>query len=129
MRLLLDTHFVIWLARSPEEIRPAEAALLDDAEIFVSALSIWEIRLKWIARHAIGVRKGVLSPEDALAHVRQSGATMLALTPIQAGSMLQETLSHRDPFDEQLLIQAQTLDLRLLTRDRLLADHPLTLSV
>ena len=38
-------------------------------------------------------------------------------------------LRHRDPFDELLLVQAQEEGLQLLTADRLLADHPLTISV
>ncbi len=51
----------------------------------------------------------------------------MALTPDQAAASLKHPTPHRDPFDEILLIQAQELGVRLLTRDRLLIGHPLAL--
>ena len=54
--------------------------------------------------------------------------TIVPLTERHAACELQTPLTHRDPFDELLLVQAQEEDLRFLTADRLLIGHPLALT-
>ncbi len=53
---------------------------------------------------------------------------IVPLTERHAASELQTPLSHRDPFDELLLVQAQEEDLKLLTADRQLIGHPLAIT-
>jgi PIN domain nuclease of toxin-antitoxin system len=55
----------------------------------------------------------------------RAGWTFLPLVPRHALAPLSPPATHKDPFDEMLLIQAQVEGLRLLTRDRALLDHPL----
>ncbi len=129
MRLLLDTHFLIWLTDEPGRVTANVRNLLaDDAhDIAVSAVSCWEIRLKWQSRNASGRRKLQTSPKSALAAVAFFGFHWLDLTAAIAAVTLDEPISHTDPFDELLLLVAQVDDRRLLTHDNLLKDHPLAL--
>jgi PIN domain nuclease of toxin-antitoxin system len=95
----------------------------------VSAVSIWEIRLKWSALHATGERKELLDPAQALRLLAGQAIRFLDMTAAQALAALTQPVQHRDPFDELLLAQAQAEGLRLLTRDKPLAGHPLAMSV
>ncbi len=125
MKILLDTHMLIWLARAPDRLKSRERNLLGDRRVraFVSAVSIWELRLKW-GRGDVLHRDELLDPLVALEFSERRGFELAALTPSDCAAALASPIVHRDPFDEQLLIHAQQLDARLLTRDRLLVDHP-----
>lgn len=132
MKLLLDTHYVYGLAGSPDTLSRREMQFLDDyPEPFViSAVSIWEVRLKWQSLDRSGTRRG---PADPLDVVRILSTDMvvefLLLTVAHAAAELGSPLDHRDPFDELLLTQAQVEGLKLLTRDRKLVNHPLAQSI
>lgn len=125
MRLLLDTHFLLWATIDPEAIRARERALIADSETFVSPISLWELRLKWQRRRPSGERKGILDPDLALAYIASSALELAVLTGVDCATQLRPEIDHGDPFDEQLLIHAQQLDAKLLTRDRMLLRHPL----
>lgn len=132
MRLLLDTHYVFALAGSTATLSKPEMDFLarHASPLVVSAVSIWEIRLKWLALHPSGVPKGPLSPLDVLYALRLDPVVdFLDLKLDHAATVLEQPLLHRDPFDELLLTQAQFEGLRLLTRDRKLVDHPLATRV
>lgn len=98
-------------------------------EFYVSAVSIWEMRLKHHARHRPGERKSRFSPEDVVAALEDQDLTFLPMTMRHAAGELDIPLDHTDPFDELLLVQAQAEGLRLLTMDRRLPDHPLAVAV
>jgi hypothetical protein len=131
LRVLLDTHYVYALAAAPGRLAVAERAFLAShpGRFVVSAVSIWEIRLKWGALHASGERKGPLDPAQALRVLSGQAIDFLDMTSGHATVELAQALPHRDPFDELLIAQAQTEGLRLLTRDAALAGHPLALGV
>ena len=128
MRLLLDTHIALWLVREPGVLRPAELAAIEGSEPLVSAISLWELRLKWDRVTASGARKGPADPLEIRTGLEILGVNILPLVPDQAAASLKHPIPHRDPFDEMLLIQAQELGAKLLTRDRLLIDHPLAIA-
>ena len=128
MRLLLDTHFLIWLATEPGKLTKSERAALSDPNIetVFSALSIWEIRIKWNTTNQAGVRKGRISPESALRFVGEIGTRLETPGPDDfATASIEPALGHRDPFDEMLIVHARQLRARLLTRDAKLRGHPL----
>ena len=130
MKLLIDTHYLIWLATDPVEITTAEHALLgkNSGQVYVSPVSIWEVRLKWEALDRNGTRKGVLAPEIAMAYIEESDLKLVPLTGADCAMTLDPPITHKDPFDVMLLIHAQNLNARFLTRDRLLRAHPLAIS-
>lgn len=133
-RLLLDTHYVIYLTGDVEALRPAEVKALEEASTpwLVSAISIWEIRLKWNAFNRFGARKGPISPQVAL-DTLQAASPRFQFVPLRAEQpalpVLDPPIAHGDPFDEMLLLQAEAEGARLLSRDRNLVGHPLVLAI
>ena len=99
-----------------------------EAQLFVSAVSIWEMRLKYRALHPSGERKSPYDPNDVVAALEQQGVTFLTMTARHAADDLKTPIAHKDPFDEMLLVQAQEEGLNLLTDDRNLIGHPLAVT-
>jgi PIN domain nuclease of toxin-antitoxin system len=126
LRLLLDTHIAIWAALDPTKLSQAERRYLQEAESppVLSAVAVWEARLKWHSLHISGARKGPIAPSAIVGFAAAIGWAFLPLTPQHAATELLAPLDHKDPFDELLLVQAQADGLRLLTRDLRLAGHP-----
>lgn len=127
MRVLLDTSYLFDFMDRPGKLLDSDRRFFAgrDARLYVSAVSIWEMRLKHNARHASGTRKSRFDPGDVIAVLEDQDVTFLPLTPRHAARALETPLDHRDPFDELLLVQAQEEGLKLLTADRRLAGHPL----
>ncbi len=109
MRLLLDTHTLIWWDddRLPQRVTAAIQAA--DA-VFVSAVTAWEIAIK----SALGklVARGTVA--DTLADY---GFSPLAVSVRHADAVRSLPPHHRDPFDRLLVAQAQAENLTIVTRD------------
>ena len=131
MKVLLDTSYLYDLMMAPGKFLDVERRFLGGpaVRLHVSAVSIWEMRLKHDARYRSGARKSPFDPNAVLTVLEDQEVVFVPMTIRHAARALDVPLSHRDPFDELLLVQAQEEGLQLLTADRLLADHPLTISV
>ncbi len=116
---------------APGKFFEAELGLfaVRELQLFVSAVSIWEMRLKYRARHPSGARKSQYNPIDVLAVLERQDVVFLPLTQDHAAQPLRTPVEHKDPFDELLLVQAQEEGLKLLTVDRQLVGHPLALTL
>ena len=130
-RILLDTSYLYGLMEAPGRLSSAEREFLSDQSVrlYVSAVSIWEMRLKYHARTLSGKRKSPFDPHNVVAMLEEQGVIFLPMTGTHAARELETPISHRDPFDELLLVQAQEEGLRLLTADRELSNHPLAVTV
>jgi PIN domain nuclease of toxin-antitoxin system len=118
LRLLLDTHVLLWwLAGSPSLPEQAKA-LIGDPEntVFVSAVSFWEIWLK------VSLAKLRL-PQDFESKVAAESFDSLPLTGAQTRQVASLPWLHRDPFDRMLVAQAQVENLTLLTADPQVAAY------
>lgn len=131
MSILLDTHYVYAIAGAPGRLTRTEQDYLSShSEPFrVSAVSVWEIRLKWSALFASGQRKGPLDPAQAVRILAAQPIELLPMSAAHAATVLDAPIDYGDPFDELLLAQAQCEGLKLLTRDKKLVAHPLAISV
>lgn len=131
MRLLLDTSYLFDLMEAPGKFLEAEREFFEspELELYVSAVSIWEMRLKHAVRHRSGTRKSPFDPNDVMTVLRGQDVTLLPMTAAHAARTLDVPLDHKDPFDELLLVQAQEENLKLLTADRRLAGHPLAMTL
>lgn len=112
MRLLLDTHALIWALAEPERLAgPARQAVEDPAnEIFVSSASLWEIAIK--------TADGKLSvPDDLERTLFAVGFQALDIRFPHVRRLRQLPMLHRDPFDRILVAQALQEGLILVTRD------------
>ena len=69
MRLLLDTHIAIWAALDPDALTDGERKRMAsaDAPLVLSAVAVWELRLKWHSFHISGGRKGPVDPAAIVA--------------------------------------------------------------
>lgn len=118
MRLLLDTHLLLWwLGKSPSLSRQARALVsATENAVFISTVSLWEIWLK----QSLGKLRLPSSFEDRLA--AESFET-LTLTAPHARRVALLPWHHRDPFDRMLVAQAQVEGLILLTADSHVAAY------
>ncbi|MEG3087653.1 type II toxin-antitoxin system VapC family toxin [Sphingomonas sp. PB4P5] len=128
MRLLLDTHFVQRLVAEPNKITRQEHMLMSRNDLVVSSVSIWEFRIKWDKHGANSQRRDLLDPATAMRFITQNEVELAPLTGTDCSAVLAVPIEHHDPFDIMLLVHAQCLDARLLTRDSVLLDHSLAIS-
>ena len=130
MRVLLDTSYLYNLMTSRESFSDTERLVLTNQaiQLYVSAVSIWEIRLKLQTRGRYGEHGIPFAPEDLITVLEEQDVTFLPMTIGHAARQLETPIPHRDPFDEMLLVQAQEEGLKLLTVDRQMVDHPLAMT-
>jgi len=121
VRLLVDTHLLLWAAASSSQLPRGARALMEDPanEVYYSAASIWEIAIKSALR-----RKDFRVDVPALlAALPRMGFVELPVTGAHAARVVQLANIHRDPFDRLLVAQSVVEPLTLLTNDTLLARY------
>lgn len=116
MKLLLDTHVLIWCWEMPSEVvRTAMEALeTPENQLYVSSVSIWEIA----AKLSIGKLKLQL-PLDQMIDETLFDFERLEVNFSDALTMESLPLHHRDPFDRMLIAQAKRRKLTFVTRDKI----------
>ena len=117
MRLLLDTHVLLWWLDSPERIADATTtAIAQEPAVFVSAATAWEIAIK---------RSGgrLTAPFDVVAEIAREGFQHLPITLEHAVAAGMLDPHHRDPFDRMLVAQARLEDMVLVTADPAISKY------
>lgn len=112
MRVLLDTHILLWwLADDPLLPEVAAAAIADgDNEVNISAATVWEIAIKKAAGR-------LEAPDDLVEALAANDFDSLAITAAHAIVAGRLPAHHSDPFDRMLIAQAQAEGLTLLSVD------------
>ena len=112
MRLLLDTHVLLWwLADDPSLGEEARAGISDaTSSVFVSAATVWEVSVK----QALGKLE---APSDLLRQIELNRFEPLSMTVSHAYTAGALPRHHDDPFDRMLVAQAMMEGLTLLSRD------------
>jgi PIN domain nuclease of toxin-antitoxin system len=122
MKLLLDTHLLLWAAGEPKRLSVKARKLINDpeSELFFSAASLWEIAIKrGLGRDDFKVdarllRRGLLDNGYRELPIGSEHAVAIdSLPPI-----------HKDPFDRMLVAQATVEGITLLTSDAMVAQYP-----
>lgn len=121
MRLLLDTHVLLWAAGRPEKISAAARDLLLAAEnrLFFSAAAFWEIVIKL----AIGRDDFRVDPRRLRQRLVVHGYTELPVTSEHALRVASLPPLHKDPFDRLMLAQALAEGMHLVTADSTVAQY------
>jgi PIN domain nuclease of toxin-antitoxin system len=117
MRLLPDSHALIWWLEDAPQLSPRVRDLMidDDNPLLYSAAALWEIRIKMALGKLVPVEEnGVLEGDDI---------TLLPITHAHAAAAAALPLHHRDPFDRMLIAQAQLEDAVVLTADPAFAAY------
>lgn len=126
MRLLLDTHILLWALSNDPKLSVKARKLIenDENEIYYSILSLWEVELKRI----VHPDKMPISAEELAGYCNESGFHKLLLFEkhiYMLGSLQREENAppHKDPFDRLLICQAAKENMMFVTHDPLLSAY------
>jgi PIN domain nuclease of toxin-antitoxin system len=122
VKLLLDTHLLLWSAGQPERLSKEARALIEapENELFFSSASLWEVVIKrGLGREDFKVdarllRRGLL--DNGYSELPIGSEHVVAVDNLPA--------IHKDPFDRVLVAQAQVEGITLLTADPIVAEYP-----
>ena len=117
MRILLDTHLLLWALGAPLKLNAETRKIVDTSDVYVSAATIWEISIK------VALGKLKADVDEVLAAVPSAGLSMLPITGEHAARVVRLPKHHKDPFDRMLVAQAVTEPMILLTNDTALAPY------
>lgn len=119
MKLLLDTHLVLWwMAGEASRISKSALAALgsDSGEPIVSAVTVWEAAIK----RGLGKLE---APDDLLSQLERAGVELLPIAPRHADLVASLPSHHRDPFDRLLVAQATLEGLPLVSDDEMMRRY------
>lgn len=122
MKILLDTHLLLWAAGQPDRLSPEARKFIDNPanELLFSAASLWEVVIKrGLGRDDFKVdarvlRRGLL--DNGYSELPVVSNHVVAIDSLPA--------IHKDPFDRVLIAQATVEGITLLTTDSLVAKYP-----
>ncbi|KTC62984.1 twitching motility protein PilT [Pseudomonas fluorescens ABAC62] len=118
MRILLDTHILLWvLADDPRLSSKARKLIENAAEIYVSAATFWEMAIK------IGLGKLDVNLDEIREYCLESGFVELPITAEHAIAVKDLAAHHKDPFDRLLVAAAMSEPMKLLTADPHVAQY------
>ncbi len=121
MRLLLDTHLLLWWLAADPRLSPTVRDLVQTpgAEVFVSQVSLWELAIK----QSLGKVQVPLATLES--QVPRQGFQWLSIqnAHLLAVAELESHADHRDPFDRLLVCQSRVEPMQLLTADRSLQRY------
>jgi PIN domain nuclease of toxin-antitoxin system len=122
MKLLLDTHLLLWAAGQPERLSAAARSLLDNPsnELLFSAISLWEVAIK----RGLGRDDFQVDPRLLRRGLLDNGYTELPITSEHAVAIHGLPPIHKDPFDRLLVAQSIVEGITLVTADPLVAQYP-----
>lgn len=120
MKLLLDTHMLLWAAAGTLPPEAEKLVLDDDNTLYFSPASIWEIGIK----KNLGRNDFKVDPEVLRRGLLDNQYQELPITSLHALAVNDLPQIHKDPFDRMLLAQAKAEGISLLTSDSALREYP-----
>ncbi len=122
MKLLLDTHLLLWAAGQPDRLPEEARELIDSADndLYFSAASIWEVVIK----SGMGREDFKLDARVLRRGLLDNGYAELAIGSEHVVAIDNLPTLHKDPFDRVLVAQAQVEGITLLTADQTVARFP-----
>ena len=122
MKLLLDTHLLLWAAGAPDQLSAEARSLLDnpDNELLFSAASLWEVAIK----RGLGRRDFKVDARLLRRGLLDNGYSELPMVSDHVVAIESLPTLHKDPFDRVLVAQATVEGITLLTIDSLVAQYP-----
>lgn len=126
MKLLLDTHVLLWYLEGHTNLSVTQRQLIEDRrnQVAVSAVSLWEMTIK--------VSIGKLALLDDLATIEetllQQGIQVLPIQTAHLQRLLSLPFHHRDPFDRLIIAQALTEEMTLVSDDAAFSAYAVSLA-
>ncbi|MCY7347145.1 MAG: type II toxin-antitoxin system VapC family toxin [Pyrinomonadaceae bacterium] len=125
MKLLLDTHTLLWFIAGSPQLSATARNLIEDAahEKYVSIASLWETAIKIsIGKMTLAAPFDVLFPHQ----LKSNGFELLPIKIRHASAMTTLPFHHRDPFDRILIAQTIVENMNLVSVDAVFDDYPVT---
>jgi PIN domain nuclease of toxin-antitoxin system len=121
MKLLLDTHLLLWAAGQPERLAPDTRAMLEapENELLFSAASLWEVVIK----RSLGRDDFKVDPRLLRRGLLDNGYSELPIGSEHVVAIANLPAIHKDPFDRILVAQAIVEGITLLTADATVAQY------
>ena len=115
MRILLDTHVLIWYLEGNTSLQPKHRQFIlnPSNQVFVSTASLWEIAIKV----SLGQLKTSGSLTEVIAQLERQSIKILTISPGHALQVSVLPFHHRDPFDRMLIAQAHVEFMSLISYD------------
>jgi PIN domain nuclease of toxin-antitoxin system len=122
VKILADTHILLWASDHPEGLSKAARVLLSDPEndLFFSPMSIWEVAVKG----ALGRKDFQFDPRVLRRNLLDNSYLELPLSSDHVLAVQGLPSIHKDPIDRLLIAQATVEGILLLTADRQIAKYP-----
>ena len=122
MKLLLDTHLLLWAAGKPNRLSVTARRLIDSPanELLFSAGSVWEVAIK----RGLGRSDFQADPRLLRRGLLDNGYTELPILSDHVVALESLPAIHKDPFDRLLVAQATVEGIILLTADAIVAQYP-----
>ena len=122
MRVLLDTHLLLWAAGKPNRLSTTARKLIDSPanELLFSAASVWEVAIK----RGLGRSDFQADPRLLRRGLLDNGYTELPVLSDHVVAIESLPPIHKDPFDRLLVAQATVEGITLLTADSVVAEYP-----
>jgi len=121
VKVLLDTHALLWWLSDSEKLGPAAREIVADPahDILVSVVSLWEIAIK--------IRIGKLDADfDEISDaISAEGFTLLQIIPEHLKVLMGLPTHHRDPFDHLLIAQSMSEQASFLSGDSQMGHYPI----
>jgi PIN domain nuclease of toxin-antitoxin system len=118
MRVLLDTHILLWaLTEDPRLSGKARKLIENAAEVYISAATFWEMAIK------VGLGKLSVSLDEIREYCLESGFVELPITSEHAIAVKDLEHHHKDPFDRLIVAAAMSEPMKLLTADPQVAQY------
>jgi PIN domain nuclease of toxin-antitoxin system len=122
MKILLDTHLLLWAAAKPNRLSAIARKLLDSPanELLFSAASVWEVAIK----RGLGRSDFQADPRLLRRGLLDNGYTELPILSDHVVAVDSLPPIHKDPFDRLLVAQATVEGITLLTSDSIVGEYP-----
>ena len=120
MRLLLDTHALLWWLADDAQLGPAARRLIEEPgnDVLVSTASLWEI----VVKQRVGKLEADIG--EITAALPREGFALLDIRPAHLLTLAGLPIHHRDPFDHLLIAQAMAENATFVSDDRNAARYP-----
>lgn len=127
MKILVDTHILIWLLSGDSMLSRSAQRILEDErnEIYFSSINIAEIAIKHVKNPLLMP----LTPEQVREAALENNLRELDFGSSHAVALASLPIHHKDPFDRMLIAQAEGSQMKLMSHDDFIALYPVALSV
>lgn len=121
MRILIDTHILIWHLEDDAHLSLAHSEIIADPDnkVLISIASLWEIAIK-LSKGKLAISR---SMNDVVSHIEQSTSLLFAIAPEHLIHVASLPFHHKDPFDRLIIAQSLVENIPIITSDSNFSEY------